>query len=58
VGFAPGSDARQGLGLLSMRERALELGGSCRVEPAPGGGTRVIARLPLSPEAPPLAAGA
>lgn len=37
-----------GLGLLSMRERAAELGGSCEIAPARGGGTRVFARLPLS----------
>jgi hypothetical protein len=30
-----------------MRERASELGGMCAVEPMPGGGTRVLARLPL-----------
>jgi two-component system, NarL family, sensor kinase len=36
-----------GVGLLSMRERAVELGGTCRVGPAPGGGTRVVASLPL-----------
>ncbi|MCC6190188.1 MAG: sensor histidine kinase [Anaerolineales bacterium] len=39
-----------GLGLVSMRERAAELGGVCVVERAPGGGTRVIARLPLPQE--------
>jgi signal transduction histidine kinase len=38
---------RSGVGLLSMRERAEELGGTCRIEPAPGGGTRVVAYLPL-----------
>ena len=37
-----------GVGLLSMRERAAELGGACAVEPIPAGGTRVLARLPLS----------
>ena len=37
---------RSGVGLHSMRERAAEMGGTCRVEPAPGGGTRVRARLP------------
>jgi two-component system NarL family sensor kinase len=36
-----------GIGLVSMRERALELGGTCIVEPAAGGGTRVYASLPL-----------
>ena len=40
------SDAVPGVGLASMRERAAEMGGTCRVEPAPGGGTAVRARLP------------
>jgi signal transduction histidine kinase len=35
-----------GVGLLSMRERAEELGGECVIEPTPGGGTRVSVRLP------------
>jgi signal transduction histidine kinase len=37
-----------GVGLTSMRERAAELGGTCVVEAASGGGVRVYARLPLS----------
>ena len=41
-----------GMGLLSMRERAAELGGRCTVEAAPDGGTRVVARLPLPEVAP------
>lgn len=38
-----------GVGLTSMRERAEELGGTCEIGLAPGGGTRVLARLPLPP---------
>jgi signal transduction histidine kinase len=41
---------RAGVGFTSMRERAEELGGSCVVEPATGGGTRVVARLPVARE--------
>jgi signal transduction histidine kinase len=42
------SDARRrGVGTASMRERAEELGGSLRISPAPTGGTRVEAALPL-----------
>ncbi|HEU5099565.1 MAG TPA: histidine kinase [Roseiflexaceae bacterium] len=36
-----------GVGLSSMRERATELGGNCEIGPAPGGGTCVMAWLPL-----------
>jgi signal transduction histidine kinase len=38
---------RSGVGLQSMRERAEELGGNCRVEARPGGGTRVAIQLPI-----------
>ncbi|HEX2181337.1 MAG TPA: ATP-binding protein [Rubrobacteraceae bacterium] len=41
-----GEDRGVGVGLSSMRERAEELGGTCVVEPVPGGGTRVRAELP------------
>jgi signal transduction histidine kinase len=41
-----------GVGLSSMRERASELGGSCVVEAAPEGGTRVLVHLPLPKESP------
>jgi signal transduction histidine kinase len=36
-----------GVGLLSMRERAAELGGECMVTSTPGSGTRVRVWLPL-----------
>lgn len=37
-----------GVGLVSMRERALELSGECTIENNPGGGTRVRVNLPIS----------
>ncbi|GAA3426662.1 hypothetical protein GCM10018953_38450 [Streptosporangium nondiastaticum] len=53
----PGT-ARSGVGLLSMRERAAELGGTCVVGAAPGGGTVVEAVLPLpAGREPPVPAG-
>lgn len=39
---------RAGVGLTSMRERAEELGGTCRTLARPQGGTKVLASLPLS----------
>jgi signal transduction histidine kinase len=48
VGFPAESCA--GVGLLSMRERAAESGGSCRVESAPGRGTSILVHLPLAKE--------
>ncbi|MCD2442666.1 histidine kinase [Agromyces sp. SYSU K20354] len=41
------ADAPAGVGLLSMRERAVELGGSLEVTERQGGGTAVKAALPL-----------
>lgn len=38
---------KSGIGMLSMRERAAELGGTCVIEPAQGGGTRVWACWPM-----------
>lgn len=46
-GFDP-STVREGVGLSAMRERAREIGGELTVESAPGEGTRVIFRTPLS----------
>jgi signal transduction histidine kinase len=37
----------RGLGLVSIRERALQLGGTARLESAPGCGTRLTVELPL-----------
>ncbi|GAA4185989.1 hypothetical protein GCM10022252_17280 [Streptosporangium oxazolinicum] len=51
-GLPPGP--RSGVGLLSMRERAAELGGTCVIGAAPGGGTVVEAVLPI-PAAPVVA---
>ena len=39
---------RPGVGMASMCERAEELGGGCRIERRAEGGTRLIARLPVS----------
>jgi len=43
-------DARVGVGLTSMRERAAELGGDCVIENVPQGGLCVKAWLPLGKE--------
>lgn len=51
AGAMRGAQPDRGLGLVSMRERALQLGGSLVVESAPGQGTRVVAELPFA-EAP------
>jgi PAS domain S-box-containing protein len=47
-----GFDARlvqhaKGLGLISMRERVLHLGGEITIDSRPGGGTELLARIPL-----------
>ena len=46
-GVGIGEDVQAGVGLLSVRERAAELGGRADVECPPSGGTVVRAMLPL-----------
>lgn len=47
VGFDAAKQAGRGVGLYSMEERASILGGSFRVESAPGAGTRIMVAMPL-----------
>jgi len=50
IGFEPAAnDGGRGLGLPGMRERASIVGATLDVASAPGGGTRVSLRYPLSP---------
>ena len=50
VGFDPHEAInRQGLGLISMRERLNLVSGRISIESRPGSGTTVRARVPLSP---------
>lgn len=48
-GVGMGATAVSGIGLISMKEGAAELGGSCVIQSLPKGGTRVTAVLPLPP---------
>jgi two-component system NarL family sensor kinase len=48
LGLAP--ERRVGVGLVSMRERAEELGGTCSITSAPGEGVRIHTVLPLTKE--------
>ncbi|GAB4573342.1 MAG: hypothetical protein Kow0077_15440 [Anaerolineae bacterium] len=45
-------NARAGVGLAAMRERAAELGGTCQIVRAEGGGTRVFVQLPVATATP------
>ncbi|WP_460308417.1 sensor histidine kinase [Actinocorallia aurea] len=49
-GSGIGPDTAAGVGMLSLRERAAELGGDCAVTCPESGGTLVRARLPLQAE--------
>lgn len=55
VGPGPGAQSLGSLGMGSMIERARQLGGSCTVGEAPGGGTLVEAWLPATPPEEPRA---
>lgn len=44
------AERRTGVGLISMRERAEELGGACVITTAPGRGVQVLVTLPLEKE--------
>jgi two-component system sensor histidine kinase UhpB len=48
-GFDPVATGTEGLGLVSMAERAHLLGGTFEVRSAPGSGTELRARIPLPP---------
>ena len=49
IGFQPAPrEARTMIGLAGMRERALAVGGTLEIEPTPGGGTTVLARIPTA----------
>jgi signal transduction histidine kinase len=47
VGFDTTRDSARGMGLMSMRERAAELGGNLQLESAPSHGTVVYVTVPL-----------
>ncbi|MEK2474112.1 sensor histidine kinase [Streptomyces noursei] len=49
IGNAPAKTGHSGVGRRSMRERAEQAGGSCRIETRPAGGTQVVVRLPAQP---------
>jgi signal transduction histidine kinase len=48
AGFETGMGNQKPLGLTGMRERAAAVGGTVEIEPTPGGGTTVLARIPVS----------
>lgn len=44
---SPKKGASRGWGLITMTERALAVGGTCRIESHPGTGTNVLVEVPL-----------
>jgi signal transduction histidine kinase len=53
VGFEPKQVPHAGLGLVSMRERALALNGDLAIDAGPGRGTRIRVWIPFEPRASP-----
>ena len=51
IGIDPGGPPREGFGLLGMRERARDLGGTLAIERRDPNGTRLYLRVPLAIEA-------
>jgi signal transduction histidine kinase len=51
VGFSVHKKRPESHGLIGMRERAKLLGGRLQVSSEPGGGTRILARVPASTDA-------
>ena len=49
-GFDPTASFSDHLGLCSIRERAAQLGGSCRIESAPMQGTHLYVGIPIHDE--------
>jgi signal transduction histidine kinase len=49
VGFVAGKRLGAGLGLLSMQERAAELGGEFEITSRPGEGTSIQIAIPMTP---------
>jgi PAS domain S-box-containing protein len=52
AGCDPTGSSETMVGLIGMRERAEAVGGSVEIEPTPGGGTTVLAHLPMSTPSP------
>jgi two-component system sensor histidine kinase NreB len=50
-GFDPDAAAEDGggMGLVNMRERASLIGGALEIETAPGKGSTIFVRVPVSP---------
>jgi PAS domain S-box-containing protein len=49
IGFDPCGADHAGLGLASMRERVGILKGQLEIQAAPGGGTQILVRVPMTP---------